>query len=1544
MGKPNQKKHLSALSIVLIYALFSAIWILVSDKLLAFLISDRELMTLLSIGKGFLFIVITSLLLYLLLNVFRKNDAEVVQTLASDKKSSRRLAYLFISQIILMPLIPLVLYEIQGEQIKESAKNNLMAFSKVKKERIENWLTERYSDAIMLQHNEQFVQAISLINLGGSIHTGAIDLPIAQLLNNKRYQAVRILGTTNQILAVFGHLPVHRFVMPLIAVDVPEPENMLANSSITTQWYWDENEQLFLDIQVALFDPRTHDFIGTLVLTQNLLTQLLPHVQSWPNDTQTGTIYLVQQNDDRVSFIKIPANDVIHSTSIERMMNPTMASLMDKIMNDQSGFYAGLDLDNQNVFASFKPIQYSGWYLVVQQDQDEIFTPLYNLIKWTVLFVFFGGLMMLFFIRLLWRQQQYSHQLELRQQTDEKDRLLRHFFDLPLFGMAITHSDNGRWIRFNEHLSNMLGYSYDELMQLDLQSLTPEQYQSVDQDAMQAIEQGLSDGFGYEKQLRHKDGHLIDVNIETRCVRSADKKVAFIISVIEDITQRKTNELLLERQRNLYDMLSLTNQAIVRFKDKDTLFTKICEIAVEHGKFLFAWFGAFDDVNEHISITHTFGDDRGFTDWIVRVNEEHPDLIRQTAAMRALKSGENLIMNNYQLQATTNPFHQKARESGIASSAYFIIREQGKVIGSLNLYATSADYFNDEITNTLAEMAVDVSFALDNLRRDKKLLQSEERFRNAILNSPAPTVIYEAKGKGLTMNRRWTELTGYTLEDIPSRSVWMNIATPLEPDNPWLIQDNGPEIVQPVYAGEYQILCKDGSIRYWDMLTSPLSTDDSGERLLVTMANDVTERRFAEEALRHSEQLFHTLATFVPVGIFRLDLKANPVYINEAGSELLHWKMNDASSWLHTIHPEDKARIQQDWLPQLLQGISTDIHCRLQYETEAELTTRWIVMNARPEFNEENDISGYIGSITDISSQKENELVLKQSATVFDNTQEGILITDPAANIIRANQAITTLFGYSQEELIGQSARILESANIDADERETISKTLDQDGFWRGEIICQTKDGRQIPLLVSVNIVRDDEQLKSNYVIVFSDISKLKETEQQLSYLAHHDSLTQLPNRAYLAVKLANAIAHAKIQKQKIALLMLDLDRFKDVNDSFGHPIGDALLEEVANRFRQIQRENDSIFRLGGDEFTILMENTSNLDTINQYADDIIQLLKTPFRLPNGKDVVIGTSIGISLFPDHGKTPEDLLQQADAAMYRAKASGRSCYKYYSQEFTDAAAQRVDIEIRLRRAIENNEFIIYLQPQYDIASNLMIGAEALIRWQDPEKGMIPPNLFIPAAEETGLIKQIGEWVLRETCQLGAKWLADGLPPLSLAVNISSVQFHYSDLLHSVEAVLDETKFPPSSLELEITESALMSHENEAAEILNELRRFGVSIAMDDFGTGYSSLAYLKRFPLDILKIDKSFVDDIPESKDDMEIAATIVAMAKTLRLRVLAEGVETEEQLAFLKYHGCDYFQGYLMNPPLPVEKFEALLRQQATTLPKFLTHEHYESP
>ena len=444
------------------------------------------------------------------------------------------------------------------------------------------------------------------------------------------------------------------------------------------------------------------------------------------------------------------------------------------------------------------------------------------------------------------------------------------------------------------------------------------------------------------------------------------------------------------------------------------------------------------------------------------------------------------------------------------------------------------------------------------------------------------------------------------------------------------------------------------------------------------------------------------------------------------------------------------------------------------------------------------------------------------------------------------------------------------------------------------------------------------------------DITPHKQSEQQLAYLAHYDPLTRLANRTLLQTRLEHALEHAHRHATQLALLFLDLDRFKNINDSLGHPAGDELLLGISARIRARIREADTLARVGGDEFVILIEQLERPESAATLAHDLIDLIRQPFALECGHTVYAGVIIGISLYPRDGLDATSLLKNADAAMYLVKESGRNTFRFYDESLTEAADERLAMEAGLRRALVTGEFLLHYQPQAACMDGAVLGVEALVRWQPPGEAMVSPARFIPIAEETGLIVPLGEWVLRTACVQARSWLDRGLPPMTVAVNLSPRQFHQPDLAMRVARILEETGLPPDRLELEITEGAIMEDSEHAVVILRGLKALGVSIAIDDFGTGYSSLAYLKRFAIDKLKIDQSFVHDIPTDRDSMAITASIIAMAKNLHLRVLAEGVEREDQLAFLQIHGCEACQGYLFNRPLPPADLERWLATRGT--------------
>jgi PAS domain S-box-containing protein len=565
----------------------------------------------------------------------------------------------------------------------------------------------------------------------------------------------------------------------------------------------------------------------------------------------------------------------------------------------------------------------------------------------------------------------------------------------------------------------------------------------------------------------------------------------------------------------------------------------------------------------------------------------------------------------------------------------------------------------------------------------------------------------------------------------------------------------------------------------------------------------------------------------------------------------------------------------------------------------------------------------------DMLRQKEERL-----RAVLDNAMDGIITTDPQGRVESLNPAAARIFGYAPTEAIGRS---IETFISDSDCHLRIGHS---------EAAGKRKNDTLFPIELSVSEASVGDGRR--FVCIVRDITERKEAEKRTAYLANYDGLTGLPNRNLFLDRLNQAIIRAQRNRRLVALLFLDIDRFKKINDSLGHSAGDNLLQQVANRLQHTLRKSDTISRqsltavhhveiedntvsrLGGDEFTLILENLANADNVTTVAQKILDAFVEPFQL-GGHGIYITTSIGITIYPTDSADLHTLIKNADTAMYRAKEQGRNNYQFYTEDMNAKAYQRLSLETSLRRALERNEFLLHYQPKLDLRSGQIMGVEALLRWQPPDRAMVSPAEFIPLLEDTGLIIPVGRWVLHTACAQLKAWQDAGLPQLSMAVNLSARQFRQKELAESIGTILLETRLDPHSLELELTESLLMENLEANIATMTKLEAMGVRISIDDFGTGYSSLSYLKRFPIHTLKIDRSFVRDITTDPDDAAIANAVIALAHSLRLNVVAEGVETQEQLDYLQNQGCEQIQGYLLSRPLPAESFEQWIKARSGT-------------
>lgn len=692
----------------------------------------------------------------------------------------------------------------------------------------------------------------------------------------------------------------------------------------------------------------------------------------------------------------------------------------------------------------------------------------------------------------------------------------------------------------------------------------------------------------------------------------------------------------------------------------------------------------------------------------------------------------------------------------------------------------------------------------------------------------------------------------------------------------------------------------------------------------------MAEQLRAEEALRTSEERYRMLFNsahdaILVVTILPTGMPGRFIEVNDVACQRLGYSREE----LLKLNPVDIEPVGQHLdLAEIGSRLQKSGH--LLYESEQiSRDGHTIPVEISAHLFEFRGTPTVLSIVRDISQRRKDEQTLRLFAEVFRGSTEGIVVTDPGGRIMAVNQAFTAITGYSEDEIRGQTPAVLRSGRQDSNFYRQMWQELKASGRWRGEIWNRRKSGEVYPEWLSISSLRDPQGEASHYVAIFSDITERKRNEERIHYLAHHDALTGLPNRVLLQDRLAQAIARARrSQNEIIGLMFVDLDRFKNINDTLGHDCGDAVLQLVSERLTTLVRQVDTVSRQGGDEFVIILPHLSHASDAGHVAQKVISGLSEAFTL-EGHELTITASIGISLYPSDGDTPWTLMRNADTAMYRAKSEGRNGFCYYSADMNAASLERLTMESYLRRALERDELHLLYQPQFDLANGRITGVEALIRWQSLEMGRVMPDKFIPLAEETGLIVAMGAWVLRTACAQAKAWRDVGYH-LRMAVNLSARQFAQDDLVDEVARILEETGLKADDLELELTESILMVDLERGIHTLSRLKSMGVHLAVDDFGTGYSSLSYLQRFPIDRLKIDRSFVLGVDRRHEDETIAAAVVVLAHTLELEVVAEGVETQGQFRTIERLGANLIQGNFISCPVPAEKIVELLKRQAS--------------
>ncbi|BBP80958.1 bifunctional diguanylate cyclase/phosphodiesterase [Pseudomonas sp. Pc102] len=808
-------------------------------------------------------------------------------------------------------------------------------------------------------------------------------------------------------------------------------------------------------------------------------------------------------------------------------------------------------------------------------------------------------------------------------------------------------------------------------------------------------------------------------------------------------------------------------------------------------------------------------------------------------------------------------------------------------------------------------LMIDITEAKDT---EHALRLSQQKFASVFHNCPDVIALARRQdGRLLDVNRTFEQQTGVSAAQAIGRT-----ATEL---GIWGTPDMGPGLLQRLQSESLhnlEMTFRRQSGESFTGLISAQPIDLDGVPALIVVVRDITLVKETQQQLKISEEKFARAFHASPDGLLITRLAdGRLIEANEGFTRITGYTAREAADrstlelgiW---ANPEDRQQMVRAIRDQgSLRNFTAPVRTKGGSIRLCELTAQPIPINGE---------ACVLTIARDITERQHMQEKLLQAATVFESTAEGVMITDTEQRITAVNRAFTEITGYSESEALGQSPRLLASGQHDSAFYAAMWHQLAADGHWQGEIWNRRKNGEPYPEWLTISAVRNRDDQITHFVGVFADISTLKHAQARLDYQAHHDPLTGLPNRILFESRLQAALLDATTDARQGAVLFIDLDRFKHINDSLGHPVGDLLLKSIAARLKDQLRDIDTVARLGGDEFIILLPGLHNAADAEHVASKVLACFSAPFEADD-HEFFTSASIGISLYPEHGNDVATVVKNADAAMYRAKSKGRNRIEFYTRDLTFQANERMALENELRRALERGELSLYYQPKLCLQNRSLIGAEALIRWHHPLFGEISPERFIPLAEENGLILPLGDWVLAEACRQMREWQDRHAPFGPLSVNLAGAQLRQPQLVERIDRLLQDTGVVPCHLQLEITEGFIMSQAEEALAVLHALKALGVQLAIDDFGTGYSSLSYLKRLPLDIIKIDKSFVRGLPDDLEDAAIARAIIALGRSMQLTVIAEGVETHAQEAFLTAEGCEQIQGYVVSRPLPADVF-----------------------
>lgn len=1478
---PNR---MTLIKVTLIYAVFTAVWVVAFGKLESLAVHNVELQGFIELAEVLIFVVVSNGLFYLQFKECRKIKNNAINT-EGAKSYTGWLLLIFAALLLIVPLIGVTIAKLYGSQIENDAYDNVEAVAKLKAEQIENWLSERQGDSAVLMSSETLINHIQQFTQKQSASSRlAIEKKFETIRSSYEYDTVLLVNPSGQALLSVGE-----------NTEIPFDFQRLLNQSIVSkqsqrgEFYRDEQGNIHLDWIMPFYNTNAQgeQVIAAVVLRATGQRFLFPLIQTWPINSASAETLLLKQDGKSVIYL----NSLRHRNNTEMLLRLPVNQV---VFSETPGVITGFDYRNVKVLAAYRPIRNTDCHIITKIDSDEILAPLNELVLVISAVGFIVIIVISIMLYLLWRRQQaqflllLDHQVKLGfaksslQQSVESTQILMN----GAMDAIVCFDQQGKVTEWNPRAEIIFGYSQQQAVGQNIVKLIMPPFRQPN--TLLFFEKIIQTILGKHIEIQAIRADGCKFPIELTVLELAGNRERLFTAYIRDISRRKRME------KKLRDSNALN-------------------------------FSILNSLRKHIAVLNEKG-------IILAVNKSWQEFGIEN---RLPESSHGLVGSNYldTCKNAINQPNQHEANAALLGITAVLAGEQEKFYLEYPCHSPKEKFWFSMTVLPLQSSRGGCVISHENITERKRaealLKESEEKLRLFIHYSPSAIAMFDCDMRYMANSYRW--LVNYNLgdQDLVGRSHY-DVFT----DMP----QSWKERHQRCLAGEI-LKCDqdsfsrpDGSLEWvrWEM--HPWRNSEKNIGGIIIFSEVITDRVKMQEALTASEKEFRSLAESMPQIVWIANPDGQLIYHNRQWTEYTGFSFEEGngSGWIKSLHPDDTQSVYDTWQYAVNNITEYTIECRVR---RVDSVYRWWLVRGIPIFDEHGNVSKWFGTCTDIHEIKETEKALRDSERQLQFTLQTSHIGGWEINLLDYTGHRTLehdrIFGYESPPLQWSYQIFLD--HILPEDRDEVDQLFENALMtkteWDFECRIRRVDGELRWIWESGKYSLDENNVPYMSGIV-QDITERKKAEETIFDLAFYDPLTHLPNRRLMLDRLQQVLSSHKLKSQYGAILLVDLNNFKTLNDTKGHLIGDQLLIAVSRHLQTVVNEDDTICRTGGDEFVVLL-NALDSDTeraatqAESVAQKILASISQPFNL-QGYEYRCSASIGITLFHSHTTPVDEVLKQADIAIRQAKQFGSNSIQFFDPEIQIKLEFRVQLESWMRKALRE-EYKLYYQIQIDEDGNTM-GAEVLIRWDHPDMGIISPADFIPLAEETGLIIPIGQWVLETACSQLKVWEQDTKNRhLVLAVNVSTKQFNQPDFVEQVLDILDKTGASPDKLKLELTESMLAHNVEDVIAKMNALKSKGVKFSLDDFGTGFSSLSYLKRMPFSQLKIDQSFVRDALIDPNDAAIIRTIIDLGRSLGMDVIAEGVETQAQQHFLAVHGCKHYQGYLFSKPLPLDEFEQLL-------------------